>query len=500
MLLNHLFIPSMLWLSAQAIRRISVIPGNAVFCGNLPKQSTDDLEEIAFKFRNSWCEILDPPFDDKDRVRLRWLGDERTSGAVRRRYLKSVPVVYAHYIEDNDESTNDTALAQEYISELKGKLKRDESQIVTTSWLSIYNKATKCHVLSESYSNYLKAYQDCASRSPSYGQDLVRRVLDRKIIPIPHRIHETMTLVRPHRYHMEEIAKQASPEQSWSLSQRPALRIHLFPNEQSFIRYGGELYDEIQVNPKSIAFLAAPDAPDLTRWWLQWDICPFRISPSLAQSARLFVTQWSTWSDPQVLRDKHKLTSKLYVLFSQPHSSPQVHQIMKKLPQMPGYRTKFNQKMARIKKLRELMREEKTRLEVKVRSEDGREFIVEQKAKAVDDYLKKWHGIVMAELVLRKGDNDGFWSLFAATAKEIGPEMTPMDIEREVVRDIIVLWKSVDRWLDPSYTMNLIVCKGPDVEQCKLKEEAQKLNYSWRALKGSLQWIDYDGVQEDATV
>ena len=500
MLLNHCIIPSILCLSVQAMRRVSVIPGNAVFCGNLREQTTDDLEEIASKFRNSWCEIMDPPFDDKDRVRLRWLGDEETCGAVSRRYLQSVPVVYVHYIEDNDGSKEDTDLAKECLAGLIRKLRRDRTQILVSTLMGIYDKTKNSHVLFPSYSNYLKAYQDGASRSPCYSEELVQRVLDRKIISIPHRIHESTTDFRSQREYIEGIANEASPEQSWSPSQRPALRIHLFPNEQSFIRYGGELYDEIKANPKSIALLTAPEASDLSRWWLHWDICQCRVPRSRTQCHRLFVAQCHSLSDPQVLKDKYKLTSKLFSLFIL-ESSHELDQIVKKLPEMPGYRISIaKQKVARINRLKDLIQEEKCKLSDEARSDDGRQSSFEQKAKAVDEYLKKWHGIVMAELGLRKGDNDGFWELFSATAKEIGPAMTPMDIERETVKDILVLWKLVDKWLDPSYTVNLIAFKGPEVKQALLKEEAKKLNYSWKALRDSLEWIDYDGEQEEATV
>ena len=337
---------------------------------------------------------------------MRWLGDEETCGAVSRRHLQSVPVVYAHYIEDNDGSKGDTDLTKEYLSELDGKLERDDMQIVASMLLSIYDKTKNSHVLFESYADYLKAYQDCASRSPSYGQELVQRVLDRKIIPIPHRIHETITDLRERREYMEEIASEASPEQSWSPSQRPALRIHFFPNEQSFIRYGGELYDEIKANHKFIALLTAPDASELVRWWLHWDIYyQTRVPRSLTQNHRLFVTQCHSLNGPQVLRDKHKLTSNLHALFGL-QCWDELHQIVEKVPKMSGYRNNMilitKQKVARMNRLRILIREEKRRLEDEERSEDGRQSNFEQKAKAVDEYLKKWHGIVMAELGLRK--------------------------------------------------------------------------------------------------
>ena len=502
MLLNHLFISSMFWLSVRAMRRISVIPGNAVFCGNLPNQTTDDLEEIASKFRNSWCEILDHPFDDKDRVRLRWLGDEETYGAVNRRYLQTVPVVYVHYIEDNDGSKEDTDLAKDYTSELIEKLKRDETQTVAPM-TGINDKTKNKHVNFLSYSDYLKARKDCASQSPSYREELVQRVLDRKIIPIPHRIHNTMTDGPFQSKYMRGIARAALPEQSWSLSQRPILRIHLFPDEQSFTRNGGELYDEIKSNPKSIALLTAPDASELSRWWLYWDLNQFRTPRALNQNCRLFVAQCYSLDDPQVLKDKHKLTSKLFSLFRL-ESSDEFVQILQKLVEMPGYRiSTAKQKVVRMNRLKNLIHEEKRRmftLSDEMRSENDRQGNFEQKAKVVDEYLKKWHGIVMAELGLRKGDNDGFWKLFAAAAKELWPQKTPMDIERETVEDILALWRSVDRWLDPSYSVNAIVLRGPDMKQKLLKQEALKLGHSWKALRGSLQWSDYDCEQEEATI
>ena len=127
MFLGALLLQSIVWMHVRAMRTINVVADRIVFCGRLPKQSNEDLERRAAAMRDSFCEILDPPFDDEGKVRLCWLGDASICGAVRLRYLQSVPVVYVHYVEDKDGSETDEDEAGMYLADILDKLTNNGS-------------------------------------------------------------------------------------------------------------------------------------------------------------------------------------------------------------------------------------------------------------------------------------------------------------------------------------------------------------------------------------
>ena len=51
-------------------------------------------------------------------------------------------------------------------------------------------------------------------------------------------------------------------------------------------------------------------------------------------------------------------------------------------------------------------------------------------------------------------------------------------------------------YLDPSYTINIVVLQGPDMGRAFLRGVCLEMRYSWRALQSAVKWIDYDGDQE----
>ena len=89
-----------------AIERSQVFSGDVVWCQNLRNQRDPDLQRRALAMNNSFGEIMVPPWDDDQRrVRLRCMVSNPTvCAAVKPRYLRSVPKIFVHYIEDYDES------------------------------------------------------------------------------------------------------------------------------------------------------------------------------------------------------------------------------------------------------------------------------------------------------------------------------------------------------------------------------------------------------------
>ena len=51
-------------------------------------------------------------------------------------------------------------------------------------------------------------------------------------------------------------------------------------------------------------------------------------------------------------------------------------------------------------------------------------------------------------------------------------------------------------FLDPSYTINIVVLQGPDMDRAFLRGVCLEMGYSWKALRGAVKWIDYGDGQE----
>ena len=507
MFLSLFLMHSLYWLSVDAIRRINIIPGRAVFCGNLSKQRTDDLEHRASVLRNSFAEILDPPFDARDRVRLRWLGDEEICAAVNRLYLHSVPLVYVHYIQNNNGSETDVDLTVKFLDHLARKLRRDKSQILQWGFTSIHDKTPNCHVLTRlSYTDYHWA---CDSQySSRYGTALVQKVLDRKLVSIPHRIHED--IVRMDGHQLENLLpRDDSPkiwlEQSWFPLRRPTLCIHLFPNEQSFIRHGGALYNEVLGNPKFFTMLCAADAPQMIRWNWYWpSTSTLAISSGGLQRSmqsenadlHLLVDYSHSLSDPQVLKDKRRLSSTIHTIFrlGYPERLQKVMETMQKLPDWKP--VLFPKIIKKIINLVQMMENEDHRLHRPWSKEQEQTLTLKEKAKLLDVFAFKWTDIVMAELGLRKGDRDGFWKLFGIAIRE---RWVPSEnVDRLLAQDSVLVWKGIEHFFDPTFTLNILLLKGPDLEQSLLKEVCLGYGYSWKTLKNSIKRIDYEKELEES--
>ena len=285
MFLVSLLLSSIAIISNQAAAvRCDATPGRAAFCGNLRKQSTADLERRAACIRNSFSEILDPPFDDEGKVRLCWLGsDEQICGAVNPRYLQTIHLVFVHHIEDNNGSANDVIITQQYIENLYRKLMKDSTQTVVRPLTGVRGEIVQgkdIHVLTGgSFMDYVQSSQYVAELS-SFGAEIAQRVRERKFISIAHRIDEGL-IENNHKMKrldfIESIARSASnPNQCWFPLQRPALRIHLFPDEQCFHLYGSDLYEEIMADRKQITMIAASDTSQMFRWMNLWYLTYFQ--------------------------------------------------------------------------------------------------------------------------------------------------------------------------------------------------------------------------------
>ena len=514
MLVQLLLVQSITWIVVRGIRKVNVISGRAVFVlQTLPKQSTDELERIASAFRGSFCEILDPAFDDEGKVRLCWLGDQEICGAVRRRYLQSVPLSYVHYIEDQDGSLEDVRVTSNYLEALTQKLMKDDTQCVTRRLAEIHWGVKNYHFLTnastlEDYL-YLACQHNIAYQNADDFQfipqplEIVRKVLDRKLVAIPHRIHERMQEVLALRESMEQHALLAPcPKQSYWPLQRPAFRIHLFPDEQSFISHGGELFDEIANDPKHISIHYASEASGMARWKMYWRLGIARYMQSISAdhhwSAHWLVAYSRSLSDPQVLNDKKRLSRTVHILFRliQPK---EMKAITDKIRNPTHYKPEFAKTFKRIAHFfLEILADQSHRYFRPWSQAQGQTMALQEKSEALDVWVDQWDEIVMAELGLRKGDRacGGFWKQFGIVIREIWTDLE--DDQRVLVKDSIVMWRAIDEFFDPSFTMNIILLKGPDIDRKLLKEVCLSYGYSWKSLRRSIQWIDYDLDQEEA--
>ena len=77
-------------------------------------------------------------------------------------------------------------------------------------------------------------------------------------------------------------------------------------------------------------------------------------------------------------------------------------------------------------------------------------------------------------------------------------EITEDAVAFMVARDVLIWWKAVEVKLDPSYTVNILVLQGPDIDRALLKKACLESGYSWKALGPSIKWMDYDDEQEDS--
>ena len=521
MLLIHLLLQSILWLSIQAmIRKVNVIAERAVFVtDDLPKQSNDDLERIASMMRNSFCEIMKPEFDYEDKVRLRWLGDQQICGAVRRRYLHRVPVVYVHYIEDKDESEFDSNLTAEYLDNLAQKLRKDITQIVTrlSRLTSIYQRIDSLHVVTNlSYAEY---HQRCQwiNNLWSRGRDseIVKGVLDRQLMPIPHRIHASSERIESFEELTVNIARGVSAKQSYDPLHHPAIHIHLFPNERSFVRYGGELWDELTADPKQVVTIAAPDARQQRKCRLFWygEKHEERVWPTGSVGRYLLVELLETLSDRQVLEDSNRLARAVHIavrrisenalegILDSMWNITQSTSLYYEEALTPEVEPALLREMARkIITLKQRVDNKSDPLYAPWKEAQGQTMNLEEKSKRIDIFMKVWDEIMMKELVLYESNpnkRESFWMSFGIVARRRIRRCWPEDVATRHVVDAMVsntlsAWKAIDHYLDPSYALNILLFGGLDVTRSMIRAKCLEFGFSWKALRASIQWIDCD--------
>ena len=336
-------------------------------------------------------------------------------------------------------------------------------------------------------------------------------VLDRKLIPIPHWINEDTSIIQKFRGYLTRVARDASPKQSYYPLQSPALRIHSFPNEESFVRLGGELYDELMADPKQIVLMAASAAPQMVRWCLHWSSHSDRIAQVTLITRRLFEAYSRALSDPQVLRDRNRLSETMHILLRGVDEEALQRvlvgminwddELLRDSGLEPG---RFHEMISKILNLKRRMKDVSDRLHVPWSKEQGHGMSLEEKEKRLNIFMKIWDRIVMDELVPREENPDRryngrnpFWRCFSVflTLKWNGI-VSIGDLEGMMVRESISLWKAINFFLDPSYSLNVLLVGSLDLNQTLMRNKCLGLGYSWKALKRSLQWIDYDDVLE----
>lgn len=472
------------------LQRTDAVSGRAVFCRNLPThaQRNEDLERRAEKIGNSYCEILYPSFDENDKVRLRWLGDDEVCGAVNMRYLFIVPTLYVHFIEDHDGSVDDDEGRQRYFEALfRGKLIKDSTQAVDGE--ATKNSHIAIKVPFEEYQRGVLADTIASMSHPTGIHPILERLIDSTLIPIAHRMHDDLEQVWAMQDNLEGIARELSPIQSWFPRQRPVLRIHLFPNERSHVRFSCALRDTIMDDKKQLTLVSAPDASTM----MHLTYFPSKLHLQNSVHARLFRAHSRTLSDPQVFRDKHRLSRALQVLIRmcEPKAFSNGLETMSTLP---GYKFQFREKIKSIRRLMTLIRDKDHRDHMSWREGEYDILNVEEKLESRHVWLKKWDDIVIAELGLRQRDKHQFWDWFGGALVQLW-HTKPSDLQAidvALAQDAIHLWRAVEFFLDPSYTVNIILFRGPDLDRMLVKETCLRLGFSWKALRPCIEWIDHD--------
>ena len=205
-----------------------------------------------------------------------------------------------------------------------------------------------------------------------------------------------------------------------------------------------------------------------------------------------------------MLNDKHRFSRTLRVLFSiDDRKSKSLLKIFEKLKHSPDYKPiAFGKIMRKSQDLMSLMRDESHRHHFPWSKESKQSKLsLKEKSRILDEFMRKWNGIVMAELGLRKADKWGFWKLFGAVAKETWEMTSATESQKALAQAtstmILVFWKSVEFYLDPTYTMNVIALGGPDVDRALLKHTCLESGCSWKAMRRNVQWIDYENGHND---
>ena len=101
--------------------------------------------------------------------------------------------------------------------------------------------------------------------------------------------------------------------------------------------------------------------------------------------------------------------------------------------------------------------------------------------------------------IVRKGDRDGFWKLFGSAIKERWVSISSDNIDRLLAQDAVLVWKGMEHVFDPTFTLNIVLLKGPDLEQSLLKEVCLGYGYSWKSLRNSIKRMDYENDLEESS-
>ena len=73
-----------------------------------------------------------------------------------------------------------------------------------------------------------------------------------------------------------------------------------------------------------------------------------------------------------------------------------------------------------------------------------------------------------------------------------GYERPAEEMRYSVADAILTMWEIVEFRLDPSYTVNIVLLQGPDMDRGLLKRVCLQHGYSWKVLRDAVEWIDYD--------
>ena len=476
---------------------------------------------------HAFYEIIEAIDEDPEKVRLRWLGDYNTTTEIESQYVRNIPRHFEHYIVGG--STVSKSELDIYVDELEQKLKRDPSQTVLRRHdgifrISMHDLMTPTrHFVShcEQFPNIIDAQIQEMSETEgvSMEEKITVRVLARNMIWISHHVDAgLLTQIRSQHPYLQQITDSVSTKQSFYPLQRPLLRIHSFPDELTFLEQGSELHSEIMNDPKQIT-LILPSMPSVpaNRFSLYW--LPFPKHVIIRPSERLgllFLMKLSAAVQQQVQNQWLKscaspvscrhftsfflcifqvdLEHNVHCLLSfMQHFPGLLTEVLSSMETIPEYKSQFAKMGAKIKKFTA------THLMIRIPLRQLVNVTLSERKEIIDSFMEKWKNATITELKVKKEIK--FWSFFGSALvklgatkleKEYGNDAWRLQIYALMARDVIVWWSAMEHFLDPSYTLNVILYSRSMMkmfDSMLLMEACEEEGCSWIELEPYLQFV-----------
>ena len=170
-----------------------------------------------------------------------------------------------------------------------------------------------------------------------------------------------------------------------------------------------------------------------------------------------------------------------------------LNEVLSSMETMPEYKSQFAKMRAKIKKFTE------THLMIRIPLRQLVNVTLSDRKEIIDSFMEKWKNATITELKVKKESK--FWSFFGSALiklsatkleKEYGDDAWRLQIYPMMARDVIVLWSAMEHYLDPSYTLNVILYSRSMMDMFDsmlLMEACEVEGCSWTELEPYLQFV-----------